>query len=164
MSSNYGNASYGGYTNPKGPQRAPGTIGGGTGGTGNLDDVYRFYNAWLSGLVRDETGGWLYGKEIGYFSEEGLHAAWDTYMKLLKENGDLPSWWDPTYDWEHFLKWFKSHYEGNEGYGEDWSNKYFAFPIPDGVGVLLVLSLLCVLFTYLRSRDKKILEETEKTH
>ena len=156
MSSNYGNASYGGYSGgKKGPQRAPGTIGG---GTDNMD-VYAWYNSWLNSMIGKEGSAWLYGYETGYFSEEGLKKAWEEAMAALEAEGAMPSWWDKSYDWTHFWEWFIA-YGGKDSYQQSHANEFYRLPLPDGVGVLLVLSLLCVLFTYLRSRDKKILEES----
>ena len=56
--------------------------------------------------------------------------------------------------WQDFCAWMAD--------GEENNSHNFRFPIPDGVGVLLVLSLLCALFTFLRSRDKKA--ETIEEH
>jgi hypothetical protein len=118
------------------------------------------YSDWLLGLWNDENknGGttpWLYDFQGKY------HYHYDELYNAFCE------WWTNTHQndfsnltpeeqkiaaeqaWQQFLMWFNSG-----------ANTKFAFPIPDGVGVLLVLSLLCVLFTFLRSRDKKILEES----
>ena len=151
MSSNYGNASYGGYSGgKKGPQRAPGTIGGGT----SNNDIYQYYNSWLNSLIGKEGSAWLYGYETGYFSEEGLKKAWEEAMAALKAEGAMPTWWDESYDWDHFWTWFTA-YGGENSYSESYANEFYRLSIPDGVGVLFVLSLLCALFTFLRSRDKK---------
>ena len=152
MSSNYGNASYGSSRmGVKGASKLPPTIGG---------DYWVYYNSWLNSLIGKEGSGWLYGYETGYFSEEQLRKQWESFMDWLDKQGDLPSWWNPDeYNWEHFWEWF-TNYGGEGSYLENHQNEFYRLPLPDGVGVLLVLSLLCVLFTFLRSRDKKILEES----
>lgn len=152
ISSNYGNASYGSSRmGVKGASKLPPTIGG---------DYWVYYNSWLNSLIGKEGSGWLYGYETGYFSEEQLRKQWESFMDWLDKQGDLPSWWNPDeYNWEHFWGWF-TNYGGEGSYLENHQNEFYRLPLPDGVGVLLVLSLLCVLFTYLRSRDKKILEES----
>ena len=152
MSSNYGTASYGG--GKKGPQRAPGTIGG-----GSNNDIYQYYNSWLNSLIGKEGSGWLYGYETGYFSEEGLKQAWEEAMAALKADGLMPTWWDDSYDWDHFWAWFTA-YGGQGSYSDSYANEFYRLPLPEGVGALIVLALMNVLFIYLRSRDKKILEES----
>ena len=75
-------------------------------------------------------------------------------MAALKASGNMPSWWDESYDWDHFWAWFTA-YGGEGSYSDSYANEFYRLSIPDGVGVLFVLSLLCALFTFLRSRDKK---------
>lgn len=135
MSSNYGTASYGGYSGPKGVKGRQGAAG-----LGESD-----FGAWLEQFVNDTESGWLYSdNNYEYFRLEDLKALFDA----AGEEGLLIN--GTRYYWADFLLWWNNHDQ----------NKYFRTPLPDGVGVLLVLSLLCVLFTFLRSRDKKILEES----
>ena len=133
MSSNYGNASYGGYSGPKGVRgamKAPPTI---------PDNDYSGFFEWLidleAYLYRDDDGGY-------YFD---YNKVYEWYSSYIENSGGVPP--SPDDFWNDFKDWVEN-------------SDVYHFPIPDGVGVLLVLSLLCVLFTYLRSRDKKILEES----
>lgn len=143
MSSNYGNASYGGYSG--GPKRAPGL---------GQTEVGGFFE-WLISQGEYLYGGMATdkyhpdGPEYWWFLQSGLEEWFAKYLEACEAAGQTPQF----STWDELMNWFNS--DGNTTY---------RFPIPDGVGVLLVLSLLCVLFTYLRSRDKKILEETENTH
>lgn len=150
MSSNYGNASYGGYSGPKGVR-----------GKQGASSLGSSFGDWLDGLVGNFDAGYLYEDDEGkaYFDLTKLKAWFDEHYK--GDNGGVIG--GVTFTWEDFLAWFYNNdTEDPYDYGDD--NIWYRVPLPDGVGVLLVLSLLCVLFTYLRSRDKKILEETENTH
>ncbi len=139
MSSNYGNASYGGYSG--GPKRAPGL---------GQTEVGGFFE-WLISQGEYLYGGMATdkyhpdGPEYWWFLQSGLEEWFAKYLEACEAAGQTPQF----STWDELMNWFNS--DGNTTY---------RFPIPDGVGVLLVLSLLCVLFTYLRSRDKKILEES----
>ena len=157
MSSNYGNASYGGYSEPKGVRgamKAAPTVG----------DYGYWFDLWLDEMAENENtdSGWLYSEDGGIecYSLSELQTAFEGFLDWLRtqNGGVLPnSGAAPT--WQDFLDWFfKNGQNSEDGYGDD--NKWYRLPLPDGVGVLLVLSLLCVLFTFLRSRDKKILEES----
>ena len=98
------------------------------------------FGACLEQFVNDTESGWLYtDNNYEYFRLEDLKALFDA----AGEEGLLIN--GTRYYWEDFLLWWNNHDQ----------NKYFRTPLPDGVGVLLVLSLLCALFTFLRSRDKK---------
>lgn len=163
MSSNYGTASYGGYSG--GPMGVKGRQK-----TSQADEwsqmLYDLMNGLYSGSQEwaQWAGAWLNGytdfdgdtwndDKLEYFNYSELKKY---FMQHFNPNGTL----DPQEAeemWQQFVAWIEAGKAGN-------ANHEFRFPIPDGVGVLLVLSLLCVLFTFLRSRDKKILEETEKTH
>lgn len=153
MSSNYGTASYGGYSGPKGVR---GRQNAGMG----FDDIW---TEWLYSLYDnapgDGTGIWIYddtqnGKDWHNFHADRLREAFTEWYNSHKSmfNGLTES-----EAWALFLEWFAPKDSDGNALNTDHN---FRFPIPDGVGVLLVLSLLCVLFTYLRSRDKKILEES----
>lgn len=142
MSSNYGNASYGGYSGMMGIRGRQG-IGVGPGiGQG----IFGGFFDWLI-----ENGENLYGGKVAdKYDPDGPEYWWflgneleNLFNQFVAECGD------PGYTFKDLMDWFNSD-----------SNTEYRFPIPDGVGVLLVLSLLCVLFTFLRSRDKKILEES----
>lgn len=147
MSSNYGTASYGGYSG--GPMGVKGKQGASSLGSS--------FGDWLEGLVGNFDAGYLYEDDEGkaYFDLTKLKAWFDEHYK--GDNGGVIE--GVTFTWEDFLAWFYNNdTEDPYDYGDD--NKWYRVPLPDGVGVLLVLSLLCVLFTFLRSRDKKILEES----
>ena len=147
MSSNYGTASYGGgYGGIMGIRGKQGANGMGTSD----------FLPWLVPFVNDTDKGWLYSDgTYEYFSLEELKKLFDTNGDGIVDSEDEGLFINGTqYTWDDFLLWWNNHEQ----------NEYFRTPIPDGIGVLLVLSLLCVLFTFLRSRDKKILEETENTH
>lgn len=151
MSSNYGNSSYGGYSG--GPMGIKGKQG--AAGLGSS------FGDWLEGLVGNFDAGYLYEDDEGraYFDLTKLKAWFDA--NYGGDNGGVVG--GVTFTWEDFLAWFYNNdTEDPYDYGDD--NEWYRVPLPDGAGVLLVLSLLCVLFTFLRSRDKKILEETENTH
>lgn len=167
MSSNYGNASYGGYSG--GPMGVKGRQN-----SSQADEWSQMLYDLMNGLYTDATtegadnwaewaGVWLndhddwdgdgWNDKIEYFNYTELKKY---FMHHFNPNGTL----DPQEAeemWQQFVAWIEAGKAGSASHN-------FRFPIPDGVGVLLVLSLLCVLFTYLRSRDKKILEETENTH
>ena len=154
MSSNYGTASYGGYSgimSIRGKQGA----GPGFGGADIGDQVFGGFFDWLIKNGKNLYGGKVTdkyhpdGPEYWWFlGGDSFKTLFEEYLAYCQEKNI-----DPGYDYDDLMAWFNS---------ED--NTEYRFPIPDGVGVLLVLSLLCVLFTFLRSRDKKILEETENTH
>ena len=153
MSSNYGNASYGGYSGPKGVRGRQGAAPG-MGGS--------MYAQWLLSLLNDESNGgntpWLYDwNDTHNYHYDELHNAFCEWWTTTHQNDFsvlTPEEQKMAVEeaWQAFLEWMRA--------GEEDGIHNFRFPIPDGVGVLLVLSLLCVLFTYLRSRDKKILEES----
>jgi hypothetical protein len=158
MSSNYGTASYGGYSGPKGVRGRQ---------NANNDVASAIFGKWLDGIAgaQNTDNGWLYSYDDGtsFFDLQKLQ---DYFNTLAGDDGVLEiqdGLVTRTFTWNDFLSWFFANGQNSEdGYGEN--NEWYRLPLPDGVGVLLVLSLLCVLFTYLRSRDKKILEETENTH
>lgn len=143
MSSNYGTASYGMSGSPMGIRGRQGAAPGV--GTGD-------FAAWLEELVGKTEFGWLYSdSNYEYFLVEKLKELFDTNGDgVLDDSDDGLLIGGVKYYWEDFLAWWNNHDQ----------NEYYRAPLPDGVGVLLVLSLLCVLFTFLRSRDKKILEES----
>jgi hypothetical protein len=122
----------------------------GYGGADIGDQVFGGFFNWLIEHEKNLYGGKVTdkyhpdGPEYWWFLGNELE---NLFNQFVAECGD------PGYTFKELMDWFNS---------ED--NTEYRFPIPDGVGVLLVLSLLCVLFTFLRSRDKKILEETEKTN
>ena len=138
MSSNYGNASYGGYS---GPKKLPGL---------GQTEIGGFFE-WLISQGEYLYGGMATNKydpdgpEYWWFLQSGLEDWFQKYLAACEAAGQTPQF----SSWDELMEWFESD-----------ANTTYRFPIPDGVGVLLVLSLLCVLFTYLRSRDKKILEES----
>ena len=145
MSSNYGTASYGGYSGPKGVRGKQGAAGLGS-----------EFDAWLETLIGNTEAGYLYEDADGTlcFDLEKLKAWFDSHY--TNDNGVVSG---VTFTWDDFLSWF-FNLESEDPYDYGIHNEYWRLPLPDGVGVLLVLSLLCVLFTFLRSRDKKILEES----
>ena len=165
MSSNYGTASYGGYSGPKGVRGRQGAqgIGGGWsnmfyeliyGIKNNNPEFSQWSDIWLQGYD-DWNGDGMNDDGLEYFNYSRLKEYFYQYF-TGKMGGDInPSDLDEL--WNEFLLWMEAGKQGSANGGTD---HIFRFPIPDGVGVLLVLSLLCVLFTFLRSRDKKILEES----
>lgn len=156
MSSNYGNASYGGYSGPKGVRGAMRTPSIGE----------NIWASWLQYIAQTQGQGWLYNGDLvegdgkmSYFDLAQLEDAFKYFHDWLdKYSGVVPEGYNPT--WDDFLAWFNAQSDNEDDWYNDGMNVYFRTPLPDGVGVLLVLSLLCVLFTFLRSRDKKILEES----
>lgn len=162
MSSNYGTASYCGYSGPKGVsgRQRIGGLGGGE-GTDLGNAMFGAFFKWLIEQSTEENPTYLYGgmatskyentgQEYWWFLESDIYGWWLKYCETAGISKDeAENLWN-----NRFYQWFN----------DKESNTTYRFPIPDGVGVLLVLSLLCVLFTFLRSRDKKILEETEKTN
>jgi hypothetical protein len=154
MSSNYGTASYGGYSGPKGVKGAMKAPGFGDMWSEMFQDLMdkdseiwlKLYNDWDGDGVNDDNNEYFNGGTLREYFVPWLES--QGYTNLTPQQVEEL--------WQQFLKWMQL--------GEDRNIHNFRFPIPDGVGVLLVLSLLCVLFTFLRSRDKKILEETENTH
>ena len=161
MSSNYGTASYGGYSGPKGVRGRQGVAG-----WGNIGST--IWEAWLTYVAENGKQGWLYDGDgwedgdgkLSFFDLEKLRSEFDNFDDWLANISgitNLPPGYDPT--WADFMNWWNNQ-SNNEDDWYDGKNVYFRTPLPDGVGVLLVLSLLCVLFTFLRSRDKKILEES----
>ena len=156
MSSNYGNASYGGYSGPKGVRGAMRTPSIG-------DNIW---SSWLQYIAETQGQGWLYDGDLvegdgkrSYFDLAQLEDAFKYFHDWFeKYSGVVPEGYTPT--WDDFLAWFNNQSDNEDDWYDNGMNVYFRTPLPDGVGVLLVLSLLCVLFTFLRSRDKKILEES----
>ena len=139
MSSNYGTASYGGYSGfgnsrmgVRGKQGAAPTVPEGD---------YSGFFEWLidleAFLYTDDKGGY-------YFD---YNRVYEWHCSYIENSGGVPP--SPDDFWEDFKDWVDN-------------SQWYHFPIPDGVGVLLVLSLLCALFTFLRSRDKKA--ETIEEH
>jgi hypothetical protein len=126
--------------------------------------------SWLQYIAQTQGQGWLYNGDLvegdgkmSYFDLAQLEDAFKYFQDWLdKYPGVVPEGYNP--EWKDFLAWFNAQSDNEDDWYNDGMNVYFRTPLPDGAGVLLVLSLLCVLFTYLRSRDKKILEETENTH
>ena len=151
MSSNYGTASYGGYSGRRGISGAMRTPSIG-------DNIWA---SWLQYLADTQGQGWLYDGDLvegdgkmSYFDLAQLEDAFKYFHDWLdKYSGYVPEGYNPT--WDDFLAWFNAQSDNEDDWYNDGMNVYFRTPLPDGVGVLLVLSLLCALFTFLRSRDKK---------
>lgn len=144
MSSNYGNASYGGYS-------GFGNSRMGVRGKQGAAGLGSEFDAWLEGLIGNTEAGYLYEDSDGTlcFDLVKLKAWFDSHY--TNEDGVVTG---VTFTWDDFLSWFFD-LETEDPYDYGDHNEYWRLPIPDGVGVLLVLSLLCALFTFLRSRDKK---------
>ena len=155
MSSNYGTASYGMSGSPMGIRGKQGVAPGFDALWSSMfqDLMDEDSEIWLK-LYNDWNGDGVNDEKNEYFNGGTLKEYFITWLEGQGFTNLSPQQVDQL--WNEFLKWMKL--------GEEDGIHNFRFPIPDGVGVLLVLSLLCVLFTYLRSRDKKILEETENTH
>lgn len=148
MSNNYGTAEYGGYSGLGGSRMG---IRGkqGLGGIGS-----NMYAEWLRSLWNQENNHngstpWLYDYNGTYnYHYDELYELFKTWWLGLEPGATIPE--DQMADvekaWQDFLEWMKA--------GEEEGFHNFRFPLPDGVGVLLVLSLLCVLFTFLRSREE----------
>ena len=154
MSSNYGTASYGGYSGRRGisgAMRAP-SIG------------ENMWASWLQYIAQNHLQGWLYDGDLvegdgkrSYFDLTQLHLAFQNFEEWFNSEydgkGSFPPGYKPT--WEEFLSWFNTQSDNESDWFNDGTNVYFRTPLPDGVGILIVLSLLCALFTFLRERDKK---------
>lgn len=142
MSSNYGSASYGGYSGFGNSRMGVRGKQGAAPGFGESD-----FGEWLEQFVEDAENGWLYSDgTYEYFRLEKLKELFDSNGDGIVDGEDEGVWIGGTqYTWDDFLLWWNNHEQ----------NEYFRTPLPDGVGVLLVLSLLCALFTFLRSRDRK---------
>ena len=144
MSNNYGTAEYGGYSGLGGSRMG---IRGKQGATG----LGSSFGDWLDGLEGNTEAGYLYQDEDGhlYFDLTKLKAWFEANYN--NDNGGIIG--GVTFTWEDFLAWFYNNDTDDPyDYGDD--NEWYRVPLPDGVGVLLVLSLLCVLFTFLRSREE----------
>lgn len=156
MSSNYGTASYGGYSgfgNSRMGVRGKQGASIGYGGADIGDQVFGGFFDWLIEHEKNLYGGKVTdkyhpdGPEYWWFlGGDSFKTLFEEYLAYCQENNI-----DPGYTYDELMAWFNS---------ED--NTEYRFPLPDGVGVLLVLSLLCALFTFLRSRDKKA--ETIEEH
>lgn len=145
MSSNYGSASYGGYSGFGNSRMG---VRGKQGATG----LGSSFGDWLDGLEGNTEAGYLYQDDEGhlYFDLTKLKAWFEANYN--NDNGGIIE--GVTFTWEDFLAWFyNNNTDDPYDYGDD--NEWYRVPLPDGVGVLFVLSLLCALFTFLRSRDKK---------
>lgn len=160
MSSNYGTASYGGYSG-FGNSRMGVRGKQGASGFGNIGST--IWEEWLKYIADNEMQGWLYNGDgwedgdgkLSFYDLEKLKSEFSNFQNWLANISgitNLPPGYNPT--WEDFMNWWNNQ-SNNEDDWYDGKNVYFRVPLPDGVGVLLVLSLLCALFTFLRSRDKK---------
>lgn len=117
-------------------------------GLGNAD-----FDPWLEGLIGNYDAGYSYEDEEGnaYFQLDKLKA-W--FEEMANENGDLLIN-GVTYSWSDFLAWFfKNGSNGEEGYGDN--NEFWRVPMHDGTCVWLIITMLYILFIYLRSHSKKV--------
>ena len=118
------------------------------------------FAAWLEDLIGDSDSGWLYSddEDREYFDLVRLKEIFDEMY--TDESGQLIS--GAPFSWEDFLAWFYANGKDNsEGYGEN--NEWYRLPLPDGVGVLLLLALLNAFVIYMRSRERKYsVEENER--
>lgn len=157
MSSNYGNASYGGYSGPKGVKgamRAP-SIG------------ENIWASWLQYIAQTQGQGWLYNGDLvegdgkmSYFDLAQLEDAFQYFHDWLdKYSGVVPEGYNPT--WDEFLAWFNAQSDNEADWFNNGTNVYFRTPLPDGVGALIALALLNIMIIFLRRRDEKQNQVTE---
>lgn len=127
---------------------------GGLSGRLNAPGMGNPYAEWLLSLYNQENteGGtntpWLYNDDNGiyYFHYDELFEWFKTYYLGLDPGVTIPEdqMGDVMKQWEKFLKWFQNEH----------ANKQFAFPLSDGVGVMIALAVLYILYLYYRTRKQ----------
>lgn len=119
-------------------------------------------DAWIEWLNEahdggDGTGIWIYDDaDYYYYHYERLRAAFTDFYNHY--SGTLLSGLTESEAWDLFLQWFAPKDE----YGNSTTPSHiFRFPIGDGIGVLLFLSLLNIFFLYMHRREEAKKKETQ---
>lgn len=121
------------------------------GGIGQIKYANWLLSLWKAENEEGTATPWIYDFDDTYnYHYDELYELFKTWWLGLEPGATIPEDQMGSVEeaWEQFLAWMRA--------GEENGIHNFRFPLPDGVGVLIVLSLLCALFTFLRSRDKQL--------
>lgn len=106
--------------------------------------------SWVEGFVDQPGNGWNYSD--GTYEYFDLGRLKDLFDANSTENGTVLIG-GVEYTWEDFLEWWNDH----------TINKYYRTPLPDGVGLLILLACAYILIVYARTRKKRACAYARKT-